>query len=436
MNLTLEQIAAMAPDAAAAAAGKALSAGKYWLEVGRSESALWGKCQGSAVYQVKVDLVQIAYNCTCPSRKLPCKHVLGMLMLAATSPEEAAAGEAPAWVVEWLEKRRAREEKVAAPKAETPRSPAGEKARERRSEERNKKVQDGLDRLDLWLKDSVRGGLVDLAAKPAAVWEEQAKRLVDAQAPGLAGRVARLAYLSRSSSESMPRLLGELGRIKLLLHAYARIEEIEPRLASEIRQILGWNVGQEALEIEGEHVADHWVVAGQWDDDGERVSTRRSWLVGRRTARVALVLQFSVAGQRYDETIVVGTGQEGTLTFYPGASGQRAKFRDRQGTPSPVSDRLPGYESFDDFLSGVAGLLARQPWLTAFGAVVRDVTIVRTGDSWWLRDRNGGALPLVGKDHWKAMAVTGGHLSDMACEWDGYSMRVLGGFVAGRYWSF
>ncbi len=214
----------MAPDPAAAAAGKSLAVGRHWLEVGRSESALWGKCQGSAVYQVKVDLIQIAYNCTCPSRKLPCKHVLGILMLAAKSLEEVAPGEAPAWVVEWLEKRRAREEKVAAPKAETPRSPAGEKARDRRSEERNKKVQAGLDRLDLWLKDSVRGGLVDLAAKPASVWEEQAKRLVDAQAPGLAGRVARLGYLSRSSSESMPRLLGEMGRIKLLLHAYSRLE--------------------------------------------------------------------------------------------------------------------------------------------------------------------------------------------------------------------
>ncbi len=132
----------------------------------------------------------------------------------------------------------------------------------------------------------------------------------------------------------------------------------------------------------------------------------------------------------------MGTGQEGTLTFYPGASGQRAKFRDRQGTPAPVSDRLPGHESLDDFLSGVAGMLARQPWLTAFGTVVRDVTIVRAGDSWWVRDRRGGALPIVGQDHWKVMAVTGGHPSDMACEWDGYSMRVLGGLVAGRYWSF
>jgi SWIM zinc finger len=435
VHLTLEQIAGMAPDPAAAAAGKSLATVKYWTELGRSESALWGKCQGSAVYQVKVDLVQIAFNCTCPSRKIPCKHVLAVLMLAVQSPEQVAPGEPPAWVVEWLLKRRAREEKLAAPKEEAPPSPADAKARERRTDGRNRKVQDGLDRLDLWLKDSVRAGLLDLAAKPASVWEEQAKRLVDAQAPGLAGRVARLASLPRSLPDSVPRLLGELGRIMLLIHAYARIDQIEPPLASEIRQILGWNVTSEVLEREGEQVLDHWVVTGQWDDDGERIATRRSWLIGRRTARMALVLQFSVAGQRYDESIVVGTEQQGTLLFYPGASGQRARFRDRQGTPSPVRDRLPGHETHDDFLTGVAESLARQPWLTAFGGVLRDVTIARSRSSWWVCDKHSKALPVLGQDHWKAMAITGGLPADMAFEWDGYALRILGGLVAGRYWS-
>ena len=186
MNLTLEQIAGMAPDPAAAAAGKSLAAAKHWLEVGRNDVALWGKCQGSSVYQVKVDLVQIAFNCTCPSRKIPCKHVLGVLTLAAQSPAHVAPGEPPQWVVDWLQKRRDREEKrTECKEKEDGPAPASDnqKARERRTEQRNKNVQDGLDRLDLWLKDLVRSGLADLAGKPASFWEEQAKRLVDAQRP-------------------------------------------------------------------------------------------------------------------------------------------------------------------------------------------------------------------------------------------------------------
>ncbi len=434
MNLTLEQIAELAPDPSAAAAGKSLSAAKHWPELGRSETALWGKCQGSTVYQVKVDLVQIAYNCTCPSRKFPCKHVLGVLMLAAQSPEHVKPGDPPEWVAEWLEKRRAREEKVAAPAADKPVADA--KAKQRRSDERARKVQDGLERLDLWLKDAVRAGVLDLAAKPASAWEEQAKRLVDAQAPGLAARVARLASLPQSSPDSVPRLLGELGRIKLLLHAYGHIDQIEPSLASEIRQMLGWNVTQEVLEREGQQVADRWIVAGQWDDDGDRFVSRRSWLIGRRTGRMALMLQFSAARQPFDESIITGIEQEATLLFYPGASAHRARFLTREGAPSAVRDRLPGHETLGDFLTGVADSLARQPWLSAFGAVLRDVSITRARDSWWICDKESKALPLLGQNHWRAMALTGGHLSDLAVEWDGQSIRILGGLVAGRYWSF
>jgi uncharacterized Zn finger protein len=45
---------------------------------------------GKGLYQIRVDLGEFAYNCTCPSRKLPCKHVLGhqgLLVLAVRDLE-------------------------------------------------------------------------------------------------------------------------------------------------------------------------------------------------------------------------------------------------------------------------------------------------------------------------------------------------------------
>jgi SWIM zinc finger len=436
MNLTLEQIVAMAPDAAAAAAGKKLSAVKDWRDLGRSAQALWGKCEGSDLYQVKVDLVEIAFNCTCPSRKLPCKHVLGLLMMAVQSPELVALDEVPAWADEWIQKRRARKEKAERPKEGEAQAPVDEKARERRAAQRSRKVQDGLQRLDLWLSDLVRSGIAGVASQPPSFWEEQARRLVDAQAPGLAGRVSRLGSLSRAAPDWVERLLGELGRIKLLLLAYDRVDTLDPALASDVRQLIGWNVSQDELEHDGERVDDLWMVAGQWIDDDERIATRRSWVIGRRTRRVGLLLHFSVAGQPFPESIVAGTEQEGTIAFYPGVSGQRAKFLTRHGTPGAVEDYLPGHETIDGFLQEVADVLARQPWLTSFGAVLRDVAVIRSRDAWWVADRHANALPLLGKAHWKAMAISGGHPTDLAGEWDGFGLRLLGGLVAGRYWSF
>jgi len=57
MNLTIEQVTALAPDARAAAAAKKLATPTAWRELGRSAEALWGECQGTALYQVRVALV-------------------------------------------------------------------------------------------------------------------------------------------------------------------------------------------------------------------------------------------------------------------------------------------------------------------------------------------------------------------------------------------
>ena len=102
MDLTLEQVLALAPDATAIAAGRKLANDDVWSNLGSNEAAIWGECQGSALYQVRVDRADLAAKCTCPSRKLPCKHTLGLLMLAAASPESFADPDAPAWVSEWL----------------------------------------------------------------------------------------------------------------------------------------------------------------------------------------------------------------------------------------------------------------------------------------------------------------------------------------------
>ncbi|MFZ5833453.1 MAG: SWIM zinc finger family protein, partial [Planctomycetota bacterium] len=269
MPLSLEQVVEMAPDAGSAAAGKQLMAAKNWDALGQSPEAVWGLCRGSAVYQVKVELSSLGYHCSCPSRKFPCKHVLGLLMLFAATPDALAPDAAPEWVGEWLARRAKRQEQKAERQEEQAKKPVDEKAQQRRAEKREANVADGLARLDVWMKDLVRGGLATVEAKPPSFWDDQAKRLVDAQAPGLASRVARLGLIPRTSHDWPARLLAEMGRIKLLLHAWQRIDSLDTLLKQDIRQILGWTVNQAELEREGEQVEDTWVVVGQWVDNDD-----------------------------------------------------------------------------------------------------------------------------------------------------------------------
>jgi hypothetical protein len=288
-------------------------------------------------------------------------------------------------------------------------------------------------RLDLWLKDLVRSGLAGLESKPPSFWDEQAKRLVDAQAPGLASRISRLGAIPGSSRDWPGRLLSEIGRTKLLLQAWQRIEHLDPALQSDVRQLIGWNVGQEEIEKEGEQVADAWIVFGQWVDDDDRVRAQRSWVAGRETGRTALVLQFSAGGQSFADSIVAGSEQKGVLAFYPGASQQRAKLLQREGNVAAVESRIPGHASIDEFLDATSESRARQPWLNAFGGVLHDVTLVPGEEAWHVRDGAGTALPLWGRDHWKLLAVTGGHPFDLTGEWDGDRLRPLGLFVDNRF---
>jgi hypothetical protein len=430
MDLSVGQIEALAPDASAAAAGKKLGSKGHWKSAGRSAVAVWGECQGSALYQVRVDLGDFAYRCSCPSRKLPCKHVLGLLFLTANSPGDVPTSEPPPWVSEWLSQRAARAAKQQAKKTE-PSKPADAAAQARRAEQRQERVAAGLERLDLWMSDLVRNGLAGLEQQPAAFWETEARHLVDAQAPGLAARVRRLAEIPGSTPDWPAVLLGELGRMALLTAAYRRLEQLEPALQSDVRQMIGWTVRQEELTLQGETVADQWLILGQTVADEERVRVQRNWLLGRVTGRTATVLQFSASGQPFPETIVPGTMVEGELVFWPGAAADRAKFAARHGETVRIAGRIPGHDSIDAFLEHVAATLARQPWRDRFLAVLRQVVPVPGKPPWYVRDVHGRALPLVRREHWQLLALSGGQPIDLAAQWNGRELSPLG--VAGDH---
>jgi len=187
MNYSVEQIIALAPDAASAKAGRSLATASKWQNVGQDERAVWGECQGSGAkpYQTVIDLSEPAFKCSCPSRKFPCKHALGLFLLIANQP---AAGNTtvPAWAAEWLGKRdeQTQRRNEAAKKADevpdeaTLARRASQKAK--RSLDREAKVVAGLKELELWLRDLLRHGLASAQTRTFDYWEQMAARLIDA----------------------------------------------------------------------------------------------------------------------------------------------------------------------------------------------------------------------------------------------------------------
>ena len=108
MTFTEEQVAQLAPDASSLKAGKDLANERKWLNYQLNDRVLWGEVQGSGKdpYRTQIDLRQIAFKCSCPSRKFPCKHGLGLLFLVARKNGEITRSDAePTWVNEWITKR-------------------------------------------------------------------------------------------------------------------------------------------------------------------------------------------------------------------------------------------------------------------------------------------------------------------------------------------
>ncbi|MDQ3328744.1 MAG: SWIM zinc finger domain-containing protein, partial [Chloroflexota bacterium] len=238
MQLTAEQIATLAPDARAAAAGRKLGTANNWQGLGRNDAALWGECQGSSLYHTRVSLADTATKCSCPSHKFPCKHALGLLFLAAHTPAAVPESPPPDWVVEWLTKRTEDTTKRHT-RADTPTS------RAKRSGKRDALVQQGLDSLDLWLADLVRNGLATVETQPVTFWERQAARMVDAQAPGIAARLKAIAAIPHSSRNWSLQLLDALGRLALLIEAYRNQSGLDPLVREDIRQAIGWSLTQD-----------------------------------------------------------------------------------------------------------------------------------------------------------------------------------------------
>ncbi|HEU0026761.1 MAG TPA: SWIM zinc finger family protein [Ktedonobacterales bacterium] len=452
-TITAEQVLALAPDSSSAQAGRKLAAAKHWKSMGRDGAGLWGECLGSALYQVRVDLSSLSVKCSCPSRKFPCKHGIGLLLLAAEGavPED----QQPEWMASWMAKRAATKE---APKTVTPDQPvagaaapdaqaqveAAKRAAAKRVEKRQRLMTAGLDGLDLWLSDLMRNGLGGLEARGASFWESQAARMVDAQAPGVANRLRRMAGIPGASEDWPERLLAELGKLALLSHAWQRLDALDPPLRDTVRQAMGWNLSTVEVDTRGELVSDRWAVLGQWvDDSGERIRVQRTWLLGERSQRSAVIMQFATAYAPFAEVYPPGSVLVADLRFWPGAYPQRAYAFDGPGSAPPRlleeglgmrSARLPGHERINGLLRVYAEGLARDPWLDRLGCALRDVIPTLTPDGgWFLLDTADDALPLAGNGHWRLLALSGGRPIDLMAEWNGETLLPLGAVADGAY---
>jgi hypothetical protein len=258
---------------------------------------------------------------------------------------------------------------------------------------RAERVAAGLDELDQWLRDQVRTGIAQLGQGGYGPVDRMAARMVDAQAPGVAGMLRALP--GELAGDGWPgRLLEQLGALHLLVAAHRRLDSLPPDLAATVRSRVGYPV-RKADVLAGPGVPDHWYAVGEVDTLDHRLLTRRVWLWGATTRRWALLLSFAPPGGFLDDSVRAGRRLHAALHFYPGSGQYRALVGERE---DPVAPPLrPAPEAYADLAGRFADLLAADPWATRMPAVVAAAAVPPEGPGgrWRLREPGGSCQDVV-----------------------------------------
>lgn len=411
MNLSEEQILTLAPDESSKKSGKDLANAAKWVSKGANDQALWGECQGSGSkpYQTQIDVTNIAFKCSCPSRKFPCKHGLGLLLLYARQKNSFTAGEAPAWVTDWLSKRAEKQEK----QTEKKDKPVDEAAQARRQQARQLKVSDGIEELNAWLKDIVRNGIISIPEKGPAFFENMSRRLIDAQAPGIAGMVRSLGETNFYTEGWPTQFMNQLLRIYVITEGFKNIVSINKSLQEDIRTWIGFTQNQEELK-EQNGVTDTWLVLGKQASEVDAIITEKFWLYGAQTNNYALLLQFIVRGQGVQYNFTPGMFVQAELVFFPSVSPMRALIK-RQIATDAVSN-FNKFQNWQKVADAETELNSVLPFRSERPFIISRLKPVQYNLQWWLQDEENKIMQLGNgyKNIWKLLSLSGGKPMDMA----------------------
>ncbi|WP_153800056.1 SWIM zinc finger family protein [Foetidibacter luteolus] len=381
MQLLEEQVLNLAPDESSKKAGKELSSPSKWVSKGISDKALWGECQGSGSkpYQTQVDIVNLAFKCSCPSRKFPCKHGLGLLLQYSRNTQSFALTEEPAWVQEWISKRADKEEK----KAEKADKSVDTAAQAKRLKAREENVLAGIEELLLWIKDIVRNGILDIPGKDAGFFNSVSKRMIDAQAPGLAGMVKSLGAVNFFAEGWQSIFLDQLVRIYLVAIGFRNRDMQSPLLQEDLKTFIGFTQSQEELK-EQPGIDDYWLVIGKQVAEEESLTTERNWLYGAKSKQYALVLQFSVRGQGITFSLTTGMWIQAELVFYASVHPLRAIIKKQVSTKTPGT--LEALTGWQQVAANETAVFSQLPFAGERVFIMEKIKPVYYNQQWWLAD--------------------------------------------------
>lgn len=367
VEFTTDQVKQLAPDDASLKAAQKLIKPSSWPLLGFSDNAIWGHCQGSGKnpYQTIIDVNALAFKCSCPSRKFPCKHALALLFLFVSNKDlftQQAVGSEPEFVTQWLDKREANAKKKEEKAKEQATKVVDPKAQARRLNNRIKKVNTGLESLDLWLKDVIRNGLASVSSQSL---NSDVRRiiasLVDCQASGLSNLIAEHTddLYTSNQAELFYKFTQCFSLVYFISQAFQHLEDYPSDWQEEIKLAIGFSKTKEEVAKQ-DPVVDDFLLLYRTTDIVRNLDRQLFVFWGINTKKFYYQLNFIPrnAPVALGLTYVSGHVYSGKAYVYPGVGEYRRVIFDDQMVESQEAEYLSQHGSVDFSSFGAPDLLS------------------------------------------------------------------------------
>lgn len=440
MKWTDEKITALAPNDSTERRGRTLANSSKWNYVATNYEAIWGECKGSGSqpYLVQINLNGPKFKCSCPVRKPPCKHILGLFFLFAKSSAVFKYQAPPELVNNWLVRQQPATSNTVLEKApqliKTEEAlKKAKQAKEKRWQQRITLMANGIDELELWLMDIVRQGIANTDIQKSSFWNQAAAKMVDAKLPRISTYLKETHQLIIQHQDWSELVVARLGELYLWVESFKKRTQLAPNLQEELYRTLGKTIKKADLIENNPATKDKWLVLGKKEGvDIEGRNYRRIWLQGQSSKKQALILDFAFGNIGYEQQYIVGDLLDGKLVYYSLAYPQRAVFIDFVSANIHEKIDIQSCTTITDLLNNYSQAIAQNPWLSTLPAALSNVrAFMNDNNELQLRDQNNCLLPLAAIDEqivWKILSVSGGHPIHLFGEWNGLNFEPLSMF--------
>lgn len=288
------------------------------------------------------------------------------------------------------------------------------------SEDRETLMLQGIEQLHQWLLDTLRVGILKVDLSDSL--QRLSVMMVDGKLGSLANRLKLINQLNPSQTDWAELVITELSLLYALTY---RIRKLTPD--SDIKQKLalyghaGLNFRKkDILQLGG--IDDVWLVLSKYEETHDNLRSRRCWLIGRKSHRFALVLDYAFGRSRFENNLKVGRHYQGKMHYYPALF----PFRASQGTCKELNvrvERLPGYESMERFALQYSKAIVRDPWIRRFPVFLKNVRLTAEGKC-AVVDNDNKSLSVSNppQNLWQLISLAGGQKLNLFGDYDGKTL--------------